>query len=59
MYDVIIIGGGFSHFSYMFVDDLINKLINSNLLFNKRETLDLRIAKLVNDAGIIGATLID
>lgn len=57
--DVIIIGGGFSHFSYMFVDDLINKLINSNLLFNKRETLDLRIAKLGNDAGIIGATLID
>lgn len=55
--DVIVLGGGFSHFGYMFKDKIINKLINSNLLFNKRESLDLRIAELGNDAGIIGATL--
>ena len=55
--DIIVLGGGFAHFGYMFKDKIKNKLINSNLLFNKREDLDLRIAELGNDAGIIGATL--
>lgn len=55
--DILVIGGGFAHFSYMFIDDIKNLLINSNLLFNKRNDIDIRIAKLENDAGIIGATL--
>ena len=55
--DIIVLGGGFAHFGYMFKDIIKNKLINSNLLYNKRNDLDLRIAKLGNDAGIIGATL--
>ena len=55
--DIIVLGGGFAHFGYMFIDKIKNKLINSSLLFNKREDLDLRIAELGNDAGIIGATL--
>ena len=54
--DILVIGGGFTHFSYMFIDDIKNLLINSNLLFNKRNDIDIRIAKLGNDAGIIGAT---
>lgn len=55
--DTIIIGGGFCHFAYMFMEDIKKVLINSNLLFNRREWIDIRIAKLGNDAGIIGATL--
>lgn len=55
--DIVVMGGGFAHFSYMFEDKIKERLLNSNLLFNKREDLDLRIAKLGNDAGIIGAIL--
>jgi glucokinase len=54
--DTIIIGGGFTHFKDMFMTDIKNELINSNLLFNKRDDIDIRIAELGNDAGIIGAT---
>lgn len=55
--DIIVLGGGFAHFSYMFKDKIKDTLINSTLLFNRRENIDLRIAQLGNDAGIIGATL--
>ena len=55
--DLIIIGGGYTHFSYMFGDDLKDEILNSNLLFNKRESIDIRIASLGNDAGIIGSIL--
>ncbi len=55
--DIIILGGGFTHFSYFFENAIKQELIKSNLLFNKRESIDLRIAKLGNNAGIIGATL--
>ena len=55
--DIIVIGGGYAHFSYMFGNRLKEALLNSSLLFNKREDIDIRIAKLGNDAGIIGATM--
>ena len=55
--DVVVLGGGFTHFSYMFEEEIKNALVKSSLLFNKREDIDLRIAKLGNDAGIIGATI--
>ena len=55
--DCVVIGGGFTHFAYMFMDDLKKKIIDSNLLFNKRDDLDLRLAKLSNDAGMIGAVI--
>ena len=56
--DAVILGGGFAHFSYMFENKLKDTLLNSPLLFNRREDLDLRIAELGNDAGIIGAAII-
>lgn len=56
--DTIIIGGGFVHFSYMFLNDIKYNLLCRDLLFNKREDIDIRTAKLGNDAGIIGATCI-
>ena len=55
--DVVILGGGYSHFSYMFENDIKNKIVNSKFLFNRRNDIDLKIAELGNDAGIIGATL--
>ncbi len=54
--DVIVLGGGFTHFSYMFENDLKEAILSSEL-FNKRENLDIRMAKLGNDAGIVGATM--
>ena len=35
---------------------LNDKIINSNLLFNPRENITIKTAKLGNDAGIIGAS---
>ena len=55
--DMVVLGGGFTHFSYIFIDQIKDFLLNSSLLFNRREEFDLRIAELGNDAGIIGATL--
>ena len=55
--DIVVLGGGFANFSEIFEDKLKDKLINSPLLFNRRDSIDLRIAKLGNDAGIIGATI--
>lgn len=54
--DAVILGGGFARFDYMFLDRIKHKLLNSNLVFNKRDDLDIRVAKLGNDAGIIGAS---
>ena len=55
--DVIVIGGGFANFGAMFKNSLKDAIVNSNLLFNRRNDIDLRIAELGNDAGIIGATI--
>ena len=55
--DMVVLGGGFAHFSYMFKDNILDAIINSSLLFNRRKSFDLRIAELGNDAGMIGATL--
>lgn len=55
--DIVVLGGGFTNFNEFFEDKIKTLLINSNLLFNKRENLDFRFAELGNDAGIIGATI--
>ena len=56
--DAIGIGGSFVHFSDILLPILKEKILNDNLLFNKREDIIINIATLGNDAGIIGATLI-
>lgn len=55
--DSVVLGGGFTHFAYMFMDDLKDKILHSNLLFNERKDIDLRTAKLENDAAMIGSIL--
>lgn len=56
--DAVVIGGGFAKYDYLLLDDLKNKLINSNLLFNSRKSIEILSAKLKNDAGIIGASML-
>ena len=55
--DTVVLGGGFVHFAYMFMDDLKDKILNKPLLFNRRDNIDLRTASLENDAAIIGSVL--
>lgn len=55
--DVTIIGGGFARYDYLLLDLLKGRIINSNLLFNKRSDVSIDVATLGNDAGIVGAVL--
>lgn len=56
--DVICIGGSFAEYEKIFYEPLKQALLQGNLLFNKRHDIIIKLAKLKNDAGIIGATLI-
>ena len=56
--DAICIGGSFSEYGNIFYEPLKETLLNGNLLFNHRNEIVIKYAKLKNDAGIIGATLI-
>ena len=55
--DVTIIGGGFARYDYLLLDLLKEKIIKDRLLFNLRDSVNIDVATLGNDAGIIGATL--
>lgn len=52
------IGGSFVYYSDLLLPGLKSKLLEDNLLFNKRDDLVIKIATLGNDAGMIGASLI-
>lgn len=56
--DAICIGGSFSEYGNIFFEPLKESLLQGNLLFNSRNEIIIKYAKLKNDAGIIGATLI-
>ncbi len=56
--DMICLGGGFAKYEGLLLEGLKNKLLNSNLLFNKRDNIEIQVAKFANEAGIIGASLI-
>jgi len=56
--EAICIGGSFSEYGNIFFEPLQEALIQGNLLFNHRNEIVIKYAKLKNDAGIIGATLI-
>ena len=56
--DVICIGGSFAEYQEILYAPLKDALLQGNLLFNKRHDIIIKLAKLKNDAGIIGATLI-
>ena len=54
--DAICIGGSFSYYAPIFMDKLKEKLQNN---FESRTIPDLLIAKYENDAGIIGASMLE
>lgn len=56
--DAICIGGSFAEYENIFYEPLKQALLQGNLLFNQRHDIIIKLAKLKNDAGIIGATLI-
>ena len=56
--EAICIGGSFSEYENIFCEPLKHALLDGNLLFNRRSDIIIKLAKLKNDAGIIGATLI-
>ena len=56
--DAICIGGSFSEYGNIFYEPLQEALLQGNLLFNHRNEIIIKYAKLKNDAGIIGASLI-
>lgn len=55
--DAICIGGSFAEYKDILYDPLKKALLQGNLLFNHRYDIIIKLAKLKNDAGIIGATL--
>lgn len=56
--EAIGIGGSFVYFAHILLPRLKEKLLNDNLLFNKRDDIIINAAILGNDAGMIGASLI-
>ena len=56
--EAIGIGGSFVYFEDVLLNRLYKKIIEGNLLFNKRDSLIIKLAVLGNDAGIIGASLL-
>lgn len=56
--DAICIGGSFAEYKDILYEPLKKALLQGNLLFNHRCDIIIKLAKLKNDAGIIGATLI-
>ena len=56
--EVICFGGSFAEYEDILIEPLKKALLQGNLLFNKRDDIIIKHAKLKNDAGIIGATLI-
>ena len=55
--EAICLGGSFVFFKDIFYDKLVSELNNRKYYFNKGEAPKIVIAKLNNDAGIIGATI--
>lgn len=53
--EVIGLGGSIVYIGDIITKKLENEIIQKNLLFNKRNTINIQIATLGNDAGMIGA----
>lgn len=56
--EAICLGGSFAEYENIFYEPLKQAILQGNLLFNPRHDIIIKLAKLKNDAGIIGATLI-
>lgn len=57
--EAISIGGSMSHYDKLIFDKLQDRIYNGKYLFNKENPPKIIAAKIGNDAGIIGATLLN
>ena len=57
--EVICIGGSFVHYKDIFFDRLNNSFAKAKNLFNKKDLPQIKLAVLGNDAGIIGAGMLE
>ena len=57
--EAICIGGSFAYYKDLFIEPLKQKLYETNATFNGRKDIEIFTAQLKNDAGIIGACMID
>lgn len=55
--EAIALGGGFVYFKDIFYDKLVHEMDSRKYVFNKDSNTKIVLAKLGNDAGMIGATL--
>lgn len=56
--EIIVLGGSFSHYeNHPLYEELIEKINEPTSRFNKTKAPKIELAKLKNDAGIIGATI--
>lgn len=55
--EAICLGGGFVYFKDIFYDKLMNEFETRKYVFNKNSIPKIVLAKLVNDAGMLGAVL--
>lgn len=55
--ETISIGGSFVHYKDLMLDKLVKKLNEKNMLFNNNGAPKIVMAKLKNDAGIIGSVI--
>jgi len=53
--EVICMGGSFSYFEEILLNKIIKEINEKELLYIKRDKININIAKFKNDAGIIGA----
>lgn len=56
--EVISIGGSFVHYSHFLLPLVEEKIIEKGMLFNKRDKINIILAQLKNDAGMIGASML-
>ena len=56
--EAIGIGGSFTYYGDILLPKIKSKILDGNLLFNKREDIIINAATLGNNAGMIGTTLI-
>lgn len=55
--EAICLGGGFVYYKDILYHHLVNSLKEKKYLFNKKDDIQLVLAELGNDAGMIGATI--
>lgn len=55
--EIISIGGSFAYYEEIFLEKLKEKIKQNNRTFNNRQDIEIKLAQLKNDAGIIGAVI--